>query len=520
LSSMPDKEDPIKRALSGFSLYSLGEEYRQGSSIAVRGRELERYEVGPATVVIANDGGVGKYIAVEPPLTETEKERLSRLLDHLFMSISPEDAADPSKRLIPNMVEAARSLGFLDEVTKSLQKYEYYVKRELKGYGRLDVLMNDPNIEDIKCTGHGRPVVILHKNHSELGWLRTNVLFPAEEDSQETTQKILQRCGTMATNAMPIVDARTPNNDRVAVRWSTDVSMTGTAFTLRKFPSEPMPITTLVKMNTVSPLMVAYLWLIAEARGFVMVVGPTSAGKTTFMNTLASLINPNSAVCTIEDNPELRLPHEVWDQLMSRHSYSIGGTGLEITLQDLVKHSLRLTPDFVIVGEVRGEEIAALVNSAASGHGALTSFHSDSVQNAMIRMSAPPMLVPPGNMMLIWAFAVMNRVRRERGKVVRRVLSITELEPRSGGFELKEMFAYDMVDDTFAPSAPEELVRMKSARLQQVMHLFGWEEKDLEAELAERASYVERMVTDRLFTLTEVGEAVRKFYVKKYGLAD
>ncbi|MDG6974435.1 MAG: hypothetical protein JRM95_06350 [Nitrososphaerota archaeon] len=142
------KEDPIQRALSGLSLYTLGDGLRQGTSIAVVGKELERYEVGPATVIIANDGGVGRYLAIEPSLTDRERERLSRLLDHLFMSISPEDAADPSKRLVPNMVEAARSLGFLDEVTRSLQKYEYYVKRELKGYGRLDVLMNDFNIED------------------------------------------------------------------------------------------------------------------------------------------------------------------------------------------------------------------------------------------------------------------------------------------------------------------------------------------------------------------------------------
>ena len=515
---MSAKEDPIRRALSGFSLYTLGEEQRQGSSIAVLGRELERYEIGPAIVVVANDGGVGRYMAVEPSLTERERERLSRLLDHLFMSISPEDAADPSKRLIPNMVEAARSLGFLDDVTRSLQKYEYYVKRELKGYGRLDVLMNDSNIEDIKCTGHGRPVVVLHKNHSELGWIRTNVVFPTEEDAQETTQKMLQRCGSMATNAMPIVDARPPTNDRIAVRWSDDVSITGTAFTVRKFPLEPMPITTLVRLNTISPLMVAYLWLLIEARGFVMVVGPTSAGKTTFMNTLASLINPSAAVCTIEDNPELRLPHEIWDQLMSRRSYSIGQEGLEITLQDLVKHSLRLTPDFVIVGEVRGEEIAALVNSAATGHGALTSFHSDSVPNAMIRMSAPPMLVPTGNMMLIWAFAVMNRVRREHGRVVRRVLSVTELGPKPGGFDLRELFTYDVVNDTFSPSSPEELVRMKTPRLQQVVRLFGWDEGQLERELAERVGYVERMVSDRMFTLQEVGEAVRRFYIRKYGL--
>ena len=122
---MSAKEDPIRKALSGFSLYTLGEELRQGNSIAVLGKELERYEVGPATVVVANEGGMGRYVVVEPSLTERERERLNRLLDHLFMSISPEDATDPSKRLVPNMVEAARSLGFLDEVTRSLQMYEY-----------------------------------------------------------------------------------------------------------------------------------------------------------------------------------------------------------------------------------------------------------------------------------------------------------------------------------------------------------------------------------------------------------
>ena len=136
----------------------------------------------------------------------------------------------------------------------------------------------------------------------------------------------------------------------------------------------------------------------------------------------------------------------------------------------------------------------------------------------MIRMSAPPMLVPAGNMMLIWAFAVMNRVRREHGRVVRRVLSITELDPREGGFDLKGMFAYDMAQDAFSPSAPEELVRMKTERLQLVMRLFGWDEGRLETELAERAGHVEAMVASKLFTLGEVAESVRKFYVRKYGL--
>jgi hypothetical protein len=122
-------------------------------------------------------------------------------------------------------------------------------------------------------------------------------------------------------------------------------------------------------------------------------------------------------------------------------------------------------------------------------------------------------------MMLIWAFAVMNRVRREHGKVVRRVLSITELDPKAGGFDLKELFTYDVVTDTFSPSSPEELVATGTQRLGQVKRLFGWDESQLEGELAERTAYVEKMVESRLFTLNDVGDSIRKFYINKYGLA-
>lgn len=236
------------------------------------------------------------------------------------------------------------------------------------------------------------------------------------------------------------------------------------------------------------------------------------------VNTLISLINLNYCVCTAEDNPELVLPHDIWDQLVSRKGYSITSKEHDIDLQDLVKHTLRLTPDFVVVGEVRGEEIQALVQSAATGHGALCSFHSDSVQNALIRMSSPPMNVPLGNLMLIWAFAILNKVRREGGKVVRRVISVTELQPKMGGLDQKEIFTYDVKSDNFSPSAPEELLKLKSVRMEQVMNLFGWDEDDLVRELTERAKCVEEMVTDEAFSLERVSETIRRFYLVKYGL--
>lgn len=511
-------EDFLAKALSGFSTESLGEEYRSGDALVIQGRELERYGVGESTIIIVNQDGVGRYVVVEPALTNKEKDRLSTLLRHLYLNTSPEDAADPSKRMTQNIVEAARRLGLLEELMKSLPKYEYYMKRELGGYGRLDVLMRDQNLEDIKCVGSVKPIAVKHKKYTEFDWLRTNVAFATEEETENATQKMLQRCGKMATTALPIVDARTPENHRVSVRWGHEVSMTGTAFTIRKFPSAPMAVTYLVHLNTVSPLVIAYLWLTIEAKGFVMALGPTGSGKTTFMNTLISLINPNSAVCTVEDNPELVIPHEIWDRLVSRKGYSITGSNYDIDLQDLVKHTLRLTPDFVVVGEVRGEEVQALVQSAATGHGAMTSLHSDSVQNALIRMSSPPMNVPLGNLMLIWAFVILNKVRREGGKVVRRMISVTELQPRMGGLDEKEIFSYDVKNDTFAPSSPEELVNLKSVRMQQVMHLFGWSEDDLVRELSERTAFVEEMVADRMFDLTQVSERIEKFYLVKYGL--
>ncbi len=171
-----------------------------------------------------------------------------------------------------------------------------------------------------------------------------------------------------------------------------------------------------------------------------------------------------------------------------------------------------------MVGEVRGEEIQALIQSALTGHGALCSFHSDSVEGALVRMSSPPMSVPMGNLMQVWAFATMNRVRREEGKVVRRVVSVTELQPKVGGFDQREVFSYDARNDTFSPSSAEELMHGKSFRLKQAAHLFGWDEKELTEEVAERASYIEEMVSKRKYNLKEVSEAIGKFYLEKYRL--
>lgn len=510
--------DALGNVLAGFSLRALGDEVRSGESIAIQGYELERYSVGDSTVVIVNHGGVGRYIAVEPGLTEEERHRLSALLRHLYLNLPPEDAANPSARMTQNLIDAATRLGFLDELMASLHKYEYYMRRELDGHGRLDVLTRDENIEDIKCTGPARPVVVKHKMYSEFDWLRTNLVYATEEETENAVQKVLQKCGKIATTSIPIVDARTPENHRVSVRFGHEVSVTGTGFTMRKFPSEPISITTLVQTNTLTSLMVAYLWVLLEAKAFTMILGPTASGKTTLMNTLISLTNPNLAVCTVEDNPELVIPNEIWDRLISRRGYSIAGGQYDIDLLDLTKHTLRLTPDFVVVGEVRGEEIQALIQSALTGHGALCSFHSDGVEGALVRMSSPPMNVPLGNLMQVWAFATMNRVRREEGKVVRRVVSVTELQPKAGGFDQWEVFSHDARSDTFSPSSAQELIQGKSFRLKQAAHLFGWDGKELTDEVSERSSYIEGMVSKRVYGLKEVSEAIGKFYLEKYRL--
>jgi flagellar protein FlaI len=210
--------------------------------------------------------------------------------------------------------------------------------------------------------------------------------------------------------AFPIVDATLPGRHRLAVTYGTEVTPAGTSFTIRKFRADPLTIVDLIKGETLSETIAAYLWLLMENKYSAMILGSTGAGKTTALNAIACLVHPGYKVISVEEVAEVNLPHENWISSISRPGFGMEKTG-EIALFDLIKSAVRHRPDLIIVGEIRGDEAYVLFQSLATGHGGLTTMHADSPDIALKRLTQPPMNIPHSILSLMNCMIIVKHVR-------------------------------------------------------------------------------------------------------------
>lgn len=323
-----------------------------------------------ARAVILQNPSTGEtlYYVDEIQLTREEREVYKRLMDILYWELEPpKEGVDPRehfKKQAKSVIEKYR-LKFMETISPAISwgKIYYYVIRDTVGYGPIDALMKDENIEDISCDGVGRPIYVWHRRYESIP---TNIRFTSDEELDSLVIKLAHKAGKHVSVAFPIVDAILPGGHRLAATYKREVSMSGSTFTIRKFREKPLSIIDLLKGGTMSPDLAAYLWLAMEFKMTGLIMGVTGSGKTTTLNALTTLFRPTIKVVTIEDTPELRLTLENWVQLTARPSYGLESRRGEITLYDLVKVSLRYRPDVIIVGEVRGEEAKVLFQAIAS----------------------------------------------------------------------------------------------------------------------------------------------------------
>jgi len=387
-----------------------------------------------AQVLIIQDPKTGehKYILDELQLDPMERGIYNRILEILLAEIeSPkEEIADPRKFFAEEakkIVDKYRiSLGWLPDV--SWYKILYHAERDLVGFGKIDPLMRDPNIEDISCDGVQKSVYIWHRNFESL---ETNLQFESDEDLDNLVVKLVHMAGKHVSSAFPIVDASLPGKHRLAVAYRREITPFGTAFTIRKFRDDPYSIIDLINIGTFTEEMAAYLWICLENRASVMVLGGTAAGKTTALNALGCLIKPGSKIMTIEETAELNLSHENWVSLIARQSYGLGGSTVgEVALFDLVKTCMRHRPDLMIVGEVRGQEAYVLFQALATGHGGMCTMHAENVQSAVRRLTQKPMDISPAYiplMNIVMSVQRVHLVKNGEKKAYRRVLSVNEI---------------------------------------------------------------------------------------------
>ncbi|MEM2211879.1 MAG: type II/IV secretion system ATPase subunit [Candidatus Nezhaarchaeales archaeon] len=474
---------------------------------------VESYSLkdGLVSVSIATLNGVYKYLVSEPQLSFSELSYLRVLMETMKTVTKPDPGLlnNPEAYIDRCIKEAInhRGINLADDVRTKLT---YYLRRDTVGYGPLDPFMSDTRIEDISLEGVGRPVRVIHRDYGDVGWLTSNLVFTAEKDVDDIVMRLAHMGGKHVSTAFPMTEVALTSNHRATVTLSREISPHGSSFTIRKFREEPLTICHLVKSGTLSPLMAAYLWLLLDYRCFIMVIGPMASGKTTLLNALSSFLNPSWKIVTIEDTPELNLPHQGWKPLVARHVYTLGEVRTEIKIFDLVKLSLRERADFLIVGEVRGREVHSLIQAAASGHGCACTFHGDSFESMVQRLTNPPLSVKESTLPLIQCLIILKRVLLHGKRYVRRIVEIGEILSAK---EYGRIFSWNPKTDTFTPSNTEEVVKASSllAKIRE-RYLIG--NAEILSEINNRASFLEDLIKKGIINHVEVAKRVAELYSK------
>jgi len=462
---------------------------------------LERYwVVEPYSYVkierVGNEGFT--YIVVEPSISQKEKTILMETYAQLRDIIIYDDKEKGKEERIDPVAVAKIIREFDPDITQDrVEILTYYIKRDLSGYGPLEVLMRDPALEDLSCNGHDLPVFIFHRAY---GSLPTSLVF-SEAELNQFVLKLAQKANKQISLSNPMVDATLPDGARVQITYSEVVSTKGSSFTIRKFRTEPMTPLDLLRYGTYNAEILAFLWLAIEHRKSLLVVGGTASGKTSMMNAVSIFIPQNAKIVSLEDTREIQLPHKNWLPTQTRELMVEGLKG-DIDLFSLLKACMRQRPEYIIVGEVRGKEAQTLFQAMNSGHATLSTIHAGSVYEAINRLTHDPINVPSVmfqalDLVVVQSIYTLGKTR------IRRCLTIHEIEvDKHGEINPVLLYDWDIQHDTF-PKRYE-----KSKVLTEIAFHCGWDEKELEHQLKKREEFFTWALEVEPPTLRDLANAI------------
>jgi flagellar protein FlaI len=328
--------------------------------------------------------------------------------------------------------------------TETLDAVKYLIIRDKIGLGRLEPLIRDPHIEDISCSGVG-PIYLEHKIFKAL---KSNITFDDSGVLDEFVVRLSEKIKRPVTYRRPVSDATLPDGSRINIVYGSDVSMRGSNFTIRKFTAVPLSILDIVESGGLSFEMAAYLSLVVSEGMNFFISGETASGKTTLLNALTAFYRPEHKIVTIEDTPEVQIPHPNW----TREVVKFGGDGGGgVTMFDLLKAALRQRPNEIIIGEIRGEEGSIAFQAMQTGHAVAATFHASTVEKLIQRLTGHPISVPKQYVDNLNIVCICSAVRLPSGKQGRRILSINELvgyDSQADSFSFIEVYRWNAHNDT------------------------------------------------------------------------
>lgn len=456
---------------------------------------------------------VPQYNVFKQKYSSEEKLLLSELRENLVdLAISSDESLQVNEdkllndiknflfaKLANNSQNNTISNEYLDNLARKLFQ-------DLVGYGEIDPLIRDDNLEEIMVIGIDKPVFVYHR---EYGMMKTNILFKDAGEVMNLIDSIARQINRRIDQESPILDGRLPDGSRVNATIPP-ISADGPSMTIRKFKRDPLTIIDLINSKTISVELAAFFWLCFDGLGVksanAIISGGTSSGKTTTLNALSSFINPKERIITIEDTLELQIPHEHVIRMETRPP-NVENRG-ELTMNDLVKNSLRQRPDRIIVGEVRGSEAITLFTALNTGHSGFGTLHSNDARETITRLTNAPMSVPNIMISAIDFIIMQNRIYRSDGVSFRRISEVAEVSGiEEGVIQLNKIFEWNPQSDTI------KNVGITSKTLTEIANVSGNSLNSLYDEIKNREIVLQHMVDQNIRSIRDVSTVLEMYYL-------
>ena len=466
--------------------------------------------------ILRRAGEPTQYNVIEPQMDKETNDIYEKVMDKMIEIAHRVEVPDKIEDAAPILIELLDSIVTIDEDKGFIKKFsskvyvtqvqydtiKYFILRNRVGYSKLEPLFNDPYLEDIHCTGVGNIKAV----HKIFDAIYMNLEFPNDYDLNKYMLETSERVERPVSDARPVVDAVMPDGSRVNFIYGREISLEGSSFTVRKFSEVPVSIIDILNFKTMDPLVAAYMWLCLENGINIFICGETASGKTTTLNACAAFIKPDAKVYTVENTAEVTMPHETWQHLLTREM----GNESDVKIFDLLIAALRSRPNYIIVGEIRGEEGNIAFQAMQTGHPVMSTFHAGSPHTMIQRLTGDPINVPIAFIDNLNVVLIQQAVQ-VGGMIVRRVLSVTEIE-RYYDVEKKmitrQVFSWDPTTDQhrFRGYLNSYILEKKIATA-----LGYTNTREIYKELELRAKVLEKIWSNKVFNYYDVWEILKKF---------